>query len=314
MQPFQRSTDQRTNQPSNRAIINQSPDHQIAKSPDQTIRRDFRDASAIGRHARLELAFEVRRGRTIIAHAYAEPPFRVRSFDMGGAACVIIVCSGPGVFAGDSLQQSIHVGPAARALLTSQAALQAHPGNGPPAVIRHDYRVDRGGELHCQWDPLIPFAAASVSQQFSIDAAADSRLYWSDSLMAGRIARGEAWQFAHLAHELRLRIGGDLKYLERFRLDPRERWSAEPWIAGNAGYFATAIVKHPEARSNAAGALHQDLQGLSSTHAAVDALEDGLIIVRIAGSNGARFAAARRILRHAVSECLFRQADLLARK
>ena len=276
--------------------------------------KDVREGSAIGRRARLELEFATRHGRTVIVHSYAEPPFRVRSFDMAGAAGVIIVCSGPGVFPGDRWQQSIHVGPGARALLTSQAALQVHPGNGPPAAIRHEYRVDGDGELQCHWDPMIPFTAASVSQQFCIDADAGSRLYWSDAMMAGRLGRGEAWQFAEVGHDLQLRIGGELKYLERFRLAPRERPLARPWIAGGAGYFATTIVKHPDVRPEAAGALHVDLQAIPDGHAAVDALDAGLFVARVAASNGARFAAMRRIVRRAVVGRLFHEPDLLARK
>ena len=33
---------------------------------------DVRPAAAIGREARLELVFESRRGRTVLAHAYAD--------------------------------------------------------------------------------------------------------------------------------------------------------------------------------------------------------------------------------------------------
>jgi len=286
----------------------------ITTAPDRTIRRDFRDAAAVGRRARLELEFEVRGGRTIIAHAYAEPPYRVRAFDMAGTAYVIVVCSGPGVFPGDSLEQVVHVGRGARAVLTSQAALQVHPGNGPPATIGHEYRVAPEGELHCHWDPMIPFTAASVSQRLCIDADAGARLYWSDAMMAGRLGRGEAWRFAEVAHDLQLRIGGELKYLERFRLDPRRHPLAAPWVAGGAGYFSTTLVKHPDARADTAGAFHRDLQEMSSGLAAVDALEDGLIAARVAASNGAVFAAVRRSLRHAIAESLFHQPDLLARK
>ena len=38
---------------------------------------DRRGRPTVGRHARLELVFSMRRGRTVLAHAYAEPPFRV---------------------------------------------------------------------------------------------------------------------------------------------------------------------------------------------------------------------------------------------
>ena len=73
----------------------------ITRLPDYPITR-FRSITAIaaaadvGRHARLELAFECRGGRTVLAHAYAEPPLRIgRTFDVDGAAYVILVAPGP---------------------------------------------------------------------------------------------------------------------------------------------------------------------------------------------------------------------------
>src|SRR5439155_26656431 len=88
---------------------NQLPNYPITRLP------DTRAPAAIGRSARLELVFETRHGRTILSHSYAEPPFRVgRAFELGDAAYMIVVCSGPGIFAGDSLRQSVRVGCGAR--------------------------------------------------------------------------------------------------------------------------------------------------------------------------------------------------------
>src|SRR5436190_14197225 len=140
----------------------QLPDCPITQLPDSRVTRlpDSRRSSEIGRRARLELVFEARGGRTAIARAYAEPPFRIgRSFDVDGAAYVILVCSGPGVFAGDALDLSIRVRPGARVILASQSALQVHPSAASaPAVIRHRYVVEGDGELQAHWDPVIPFA------------------------------------------------------------------------------------------------------------------------------------------------------------
>src|SRR5262245_51141235 len=121
--------------------------------------------------SRCELRFERRGGATVLSHAYAEPPFHVgRTLALGDAAYVILVCTGPGVFAGDRLDQPVHVGPGARAVLTSQSALQVHPSASPdPARIDHVYRVDDGGELVCDWDLVIPFAGARVAQRFAIE-------------------------------------------------------------------------------------------------------------------------------------------------
>jgi urease accessory protein len=286
----------------------QSPDHQITRSPDSRV------PSVIGRRARLELEFEARRGRTMIAHAYAEPPFHIRAFDLDDAAYVIVVCSGPGVFGGDMLHQSVRVGSGARAVMVSQSALQVHPGGAAPAAVRHDYRLERDAELHCHWDPVIPFASASLTQRFHIDADLTARLYWSDALMAGRLSTGESWRFACLAHELRLRAGGILKYLERFRLTPGDRALTAPWLAADAGYFATTLVRHPGAEHAVADALHRRFEGVDGARLGVDVLEPGLLIARAMASNGAAFAALRTAIRRIAAVSIFQRPHLVGRK
>jgi urease accessory protein UreH len=262
----------------------------------------------------MELVFERRRGRTIIAHAYAEPPFCIRAFDVHDAAYVIVVCSGPGVFGGDSLHQSIRVGPGARAVLTSQSALQVHPARRLPAAVRHEYRLDDDAELHCHWDPVIPFAGASLTGRFDIEGEATARLYWSDAFMAGRLSRGESWRFDSVAHELRLRIGGALAYLERFRLAPADGAPTGPWLAADAGYFATTIVRHDRAEQQAAETLQRRFTEIESARVAVDAVEPGLLIARIAASSGACFAALRTAIRDAAHGSIFDGLAFPARK
>ena len=180
----------------------------ITKLPDYPITklRDSRVSSAIGRRARLELVFAYRRGRTVLAHAYAEPPFRVgRTLDAGAYAYLILAWSGPGVFGGDALEQRIRVERGARVLLVSQAATQVHPtASIEPAAVESRFEIESDGELDCFWDPVIPFAGARLAQRIDVEIAAGGRLFWSDALMAGRTGHGEAWRFDDLAHQLRL--------------------------------------------------------------------------------------------------------------
>jgi urease accessory protein UreH len=288
-----------------------------------TQRSDSRSPSAIGRSARLELVFAVRGGRTTLAHAYAEPPFRIgRAFAIDTAAYVIVACSGPGVFAGDTLQQSVRVERGARAVMTSQSALQIHPPpaerlpDGPGAIIRQHYHLAEDAELHCHWDPVIPFAGATLAQRFDIDLHSTSRLYWSDALMSGRTRRGEAWRFRALAHELRLRVcdasGGSLKYLERYHLMPAQRGLTRPWIAGDAHYFATTLVHHRRVTPDAVEGLHR--QVWSGAQVAADLVEPPLMVARATASNGAAFAAARADIRRLALETIFQSPQLAGRK
>jgi len=280
---------------------------------------DRRDPSEIGRRGSIELIFERRRGRTVLAYSYAEPPFRVpRAFALGDAAYVIIVCSGPGIFAGDSLQQSVHVASGARVILTSQSALQVHPSAAPscaaPAVVRHAYAVDEDAELQCHWDPVIPFAASRLDQRFDIQIAESSRLYWSDAVMAGRVSRGEAWRFTSLAHELRLRVGASLAYLERYTVAPADRAPQRPWVAGEASYIATALVRHPDATKDRVEALYRNVAELDGVDGGVDLAAARLAVARLMARDGASFGRARTSYRTMVLRSIFGGPELATRK
>jgi len=266
--------------------------------------------------ARLQLGFERRGCRTVLARSYAEPPFRVGpAIDVDGAAYLIVVVAGPGVFGGDDLRQTIHVGRGARVVLTSQSALQAHPGVAPSAaIVEHRYTLDDDAELHCHWDPVIPFAGARIAQRFDLSLPSSARFAWSDALMAGRVSRGEAWKFRELAHELRVQIDDRLAYLERYRIAPGERVVSRPWIAGDATYLATALVHHDCADADSARAIHDALGAENGTRAAVDLVEPRLLVTRLMASDGAAFAAMRARWRRLTLESIFRSPQLVGRK
>jgi urease accessory protein len=266
---------------------------------------DQREAVAIGRRARLELEFACRQGRTVLTHAYAEPPCRVGcSLDAGPYTYVMLVCSGPGVFGGDAIDQRVHVGRGARVLLVSQAALQIHPtaaaGSHDAAVIQSRFEVESGGELDCFWDPVIPFAGARLAQRIDVHLATDSRLFWSDALMAGRIGRGEAWRFDEVSHELRVNVGGRLRYLERYRLTPQSRPVERRWMAGGAHYLGTTLVHDEGATAACAERLQMRLGTIDGIHAGVDVVSPNLLVARLLAARGPQFAAAREALRSAL--------------
>ncbi len=264
--------------------------------------RDQREAVAIGRRARLELVFAYRRGRTVLTDAYAEPPCRVGcSLDAGPYTYVMLVCAGPGVFGGDVIDERVHVGRGARVLLVSQAALQIHPTSAADAAaVQSRFEVESGGELDCFWDPVIPFAGARLAQRIDVHLATDSRLFWSDALMAGRTGRGEAWRFHEVSHELRLNVGGRLKYLERYRLTPPSRLVERGWMAGDARYLGTILVHDEGATAACAERLQMRLGTIDGIRAGVDAVSPNLIVGRLLAARGPQFAAARAALRSAL--------------
>jgi urease accessory protein len=274
---------------------------------------DNRRPAEVGRRARLELRFVEQRGRTVLADAYAEPPFRIgRTFQEGDGVHMIMASSAPGVFGGDCLEQVIHLEEGATVRLTSQSAMQVHGtsshgpharshgplafSDGAVATLRSRYVVANGATLTCLWDPMIPFPASQLDQRYDVHVEDGGRLIWSDAFMAGREARGERWQFASLAHELRVSRGSTLAYLERFRVAPSERGISHPWIASDACYFGTTLVSHAGADASVAERLHADLAQVPGVHAAADLLDAGFLLVRLMGSSGVPFHAARKVV------------------
>jgi urease accessory protein len=298
---------------------------------------DSRSLSEIGRVARLDLVFACRRGRTVLAHAYAEPPFRVgRLLDAGAIAHLILVCNGPGVFTGDRLEQRVRIERGARVLLVSQAALQLHPAAaacavplgpsarvgplgpevqagplgpevqagplGPevqagPASIDSWYEIDDDATLDCFWDPVIPFAGARLKQRIGLNVAAGGELFWSDALMSGRVGRGETWGFAALDHELRVNVAGSLTYLERYALAPSSRALTHTWSANRANYLGTTIVRSHAATVGRAEEAQLRLGTIDGLRAGVDCLDAHLIVGRLLAENGPPFVSGRAMLR-----------------
>ena len=262
-------------------------------------RRDERAASVVGRHARLELAFLYRNGRTVLAEAYAEPPFRVgRWFAEGDGLRMILTSSAPGAFGHDHLRQIVRVGCGARVRLTSQSALQVHPSpEGATAHLQSSYHVDDGAHLHCHWDPLIPFADARIDQRIDVNIAGSGYLYWSDALMSGRHARGERWKFASLAHEIAVSRDGSLEYLERYRIQPNALAVSRPWAVGDASFLGTTLMTGRPIEPGVAERLHIELGRLADVRAAADRLDDRVLLVRLLSASGPPFHEARRWIR-----------------
>ncbi len=261
--------------------------------------RDERPPAVVGRHARLDLSFLYRNGRTVLAAAYAEPPFRVgRWFAEGEGLYMILASSAPGAFGHDQLRQNVRVGRGARVRLTSQSAMQVHPSpDGATALLASSYHVEDGAHLHCEWHPLIPFSEARIDQRIDLNIEGGGSLYWSDALMTGRQARGERWTFASLAHELSVSRDGSLEYLERYRIQPSELAVSRPWAAGDASYLSTILLTGRTIEPRVAERLHVELGRLAGVRAAADRLDERVLLVRLLSTFGPDFHAARRRIR-----------------
>jgi urease accessory protein UreH len=128
--------------------------------------------------------------------------------------------------------------------------------------------------------------------------AEGGRLFWSDALMSGRVARGEAWRFASLEHELRAVVDGRLQYLERYTISP-ERSPWHPWSAAGANYMGTTMVYSDESTAVRVAEAQERLTSIGGLRAGVDGLAPNLAAADCAGAwagiRGSAHDAAQRL-------------------
>ena len=248
--------------------------------------------SEVGRNGRLSLTFSSQCGRTLIRDVYSEVPFkitRVRNLEPLGISHLILMHCTAGLFGGDILECTVHVERGARVLITQQSSTKIHPSRERCAIQRNQIRVEAGGELHFHAEPIIPFARSRLNQTTSIEVDHGGRLYFWESFMAGRIASGEVWQFEELASETRLRINGQLVYLDRFRIAPKQQSPTDEWMAGDALYVGSALCVDERA-ADVGLQLHQMMPA-----AGVDTVTSEVTAVRLAVPDGPTFHTSRAI-------------------
>ena len=257
--------------------------------------------SDVGRCGKLDLSFALRDGRTILSDFYCEVPFKITrtlSTAGGGVAHIMLMHCTAGLFGGDRVEMTVRVEPGARVRLTQQSATRVHPSEGRIAVQTSRIHVESGGELELLLDPIIPFAESRFQQRTSIEVEKGARLRYWEGLMAGRIGRGEVWEFDELSSETSLRSGGRLLFLDRFHLLPKRSMPSTRWGMSCATYCGTGLyVGHDS--TDFAGTLHDALP-----RAGIDVLENGLAVTRIVTSSGPEFHHYRGVFTRTHFPCL----------
>src|SRR5687767_329099 len=157
-----------------------------------------------GRDGFLELAFARRGGRTVLARSRWTVPLQVLApLALDDPASVVSILNPTGgLVGGDRLAIDVVVGEGAHACLTTPSATKVYRTAGPVAEQRVRLSVARGATLEWVPDHTIPYAGSGFRQSIDVDVAPGAALVLVDAFSAGRIARGEAWQFAWLESRL----------------------------------------------------------------------------------------------------------------
>jgi urease accessory protein len=197
-------------------------------------------AGDVGWRASLDLGFERREGRTVLARRLHDGPLVVQKslHPEGEAVCHAIIVHPPaGIAGGDALAIAVDAGAGAHALLTTPGAGKWYRSSGPWAS--QCVTIDAAPGACVEWLPqeTILFDGSRADIRWQARLAGGARLVAWDILCLGRTGSGERYASGQARLETRIVRDGRLAWVERGRLG-----AGAPAMASRAGVAGHTVI------------------------------------------------------------------------
>ncbi len=266
---------------------------------------------AAGWEARLELGFQRRGRRTVVARRRHHGPLVIqRPFypEDDGSAHVYLLHPPGGVVGGDRLSLSVNLEDGASALLTTPAATKFYRCEGTTRASLDQHLVLAPGSA-LEWLPQenILFRGARARIRTRVTLGGDARFMGWEIVSLGRPACEERFDAGACDQRLEIWHDGQPLYLERGRYADGGPAITAPWGLGERPLSATLVAWRavtPAPLEAARAALGSPVPG---EHLGASCL-DGLVVCRYLGRSAARARAALERAWHALRPALLVKA------
>ncbi|HED17832.1 MAG TPA: urease accessory protein [Gammaproteobacteria bacterium] len=253
-----------------------------------------------GWQASLQLGFERRGARTVLAHRLHRGPLGVQRafYPEQGWPHVYILHPPGGVVGGDVLNIDVTLQAGAQALVTSPAAAKFYRSAGEQAQLHQHLKLH--GNAMLEWLPqeTIYYSAAEVDARTRVELDADSRFIGWDMFCLGRPAAGEGFTQGHISQRLEIWREGMPLWLEQAAFAGDGEMLDARW--GMAGRALAATLVAVGDTDGLAEQIHQQVSATEGDHFAVSQLDD-VLVCRYLGTEAQRarqcLASAWRIIR-----------------
>jgi urease accessory protein len=150
--------------------------------------------------------------QTIFHHQYSSHPLRLSSiFRFEGAnsqrAYIYLINTSPGLLAGDTLNLSLQLAANSNLYLTDQAATKVHamPETNTKATVNYQIVLEANTSLELIPEPIILYQNSILEQQTVIKLHPTARLFLSEIILPGRLAKQEYYDFNYYFNRLQVK-------------------------------------------------------------------------------------------------------------
>lgn len=236
--------------------------------------------------ARLEAQFCHANGRTQMAHCFHQSPLKIaKTFALEDGLGVCVMDSSPGLLAGDDYELIWQLDEGARVFVTTQGFTRIHPSRENPCRLRQKISVGEGALLEYFPEPLMLYQNAALRAECDVKITCGGTLLLSEIVCAGRIERGEVFQFHAYQNRVRVRYDSELIFVNQTGFYPQNFNSRRRGAWGDCTHQGTFLLVAAHADATLLDALRAEFADLSGADlwAGASLLERNGLIVSLLG-------------------------------
>lgn len=195
-----------------------------------------------------------RTNKTICTHQYTTYPLRLSTvFRLDGAntnrAYLYTMNTSPGLLAKDELKIFLQLENNTNLYLTDQAATKVHPMPIKHSQATVDYQIELRSQANLELvpEPIILYSDAALTQNISIKLDRTAKLFLSEIILPGRLARGEFYQFRYYFNRLKITdLTGELLFTDAMHLEGKSNLFKDNHLFAPLPIMGNAIAVYPD--------------------------------------------------------------------
>lgn len=242
------------------------------------------------KHPTGELSLVFRRkegGQTYLAKQYFKLPLQVMKphyQDDDGTAFVYLLNPAGGILQKDVLYTEILMEEGSRALITTPSSTKLYKMEDGHAELINKVTVKSGAVLEYLPEHNVPFAKSETFQENEFYLEKGAILIASDMVTAGRVAKGEVFQYDLYASRTKIYVDGVLKVYDNSRMNPVSTDMSR--LGYMEGYLTNGtIYVYAENLDDRLPAKINQLEQNGNVRFAAGKIDDNLMIVRFLGNS-----------------------------
>lgn len=227
-------------------------------------------------------------GKTYIAKQYFKLPLQIMSphyQDRDGTAFVYLLNPSGGILQHDRLLTEIEMEENSKALITTPSSTKFYKMDDGYAHVVTQVHVKAGAVLEYLPEHNVPFAQSSTYQESDFHLDSSAVLIASDMVTAGRVSRGEIFDYDIYASKTKIYVDGRLQLYDNNEMNPETVKISEMGLLEGYLTNGTVYAYMKDMDPDLAERINESKSGAEHIYMAAGNINENLLIVRFMGDN-----------------------------